>query len=84
MHFAYVGREGLWLGQHTDLVTARRLETQELHSPFPGLQEVQHLISLVQNDIDPQKLVRQTIFDLPVLSRAALLSWSDKILSPTP
>eukprot|EP00891_Asterochloris_glomerata_P003665 jgi/Astpho2/3665/Aster-07866 len=48
------------------------------------VEEVQHLISLVQNDIDPQKLIRQTFFDLPVLSRAALLSWSDKILSPMP
>ena len=57
---------------------------QELDSLCFGLQEVQHLLSLVQNDIDPQKLIRQTLFDLPVLSRAALLSWSDKILSPTP
>ena len=46
-----------------------------------GLQEVQHLLQLVQDDINPQKIVQATLQDLPSLSRQFLLGWSDRILT---
>ncbi len=46
-----------------------------------GLQEVRSVINQVQGEINPQQLLRQTLGDLPSLSRQFMLSWSDKILS---
>ena len=46
-----------------------------------GLQEVQHLLQLVQDDINPQKIVQATLQDLPSLSRQFLLGWSDRVLT---
>ena len=46
-----------------------------------NLQEVQHLIRLVQDDISPQRIVQQTLLDLPALSRQLILSWSDRVLT---
>ena len=45
------------------------------------LQEVRSVINQVQGEINPQQLLRQTLGDLPALSRQFMLSWSDKILS---
>ena len=45
------------------------------------MQEVQHLLQLVQDDINPQKIIQATIQDLPSLSRQLLLGWSDRILT---
>ena len=46
-----------------------------------GLQEVRSVINQVQGENNPQQLLRQTLGDLPALSRQFMLSWSDKILS---
>lgn len=45
------------------------------------VEEVQQLLQLVQNDINPQKIVQQTLLDLPSLSRQLMLGWSDRVLS---
>lgn len=45
------------------------------------LQEVRSILNEVQGEIDTQQLLRQTMGDLPALSRQFMLSWSDKILS---
>lgn len=45
------------------------------------LQEVRSILNEVQGEINTQQLVRQTLGDLPALSRQFMLSWSDKILS---
>ena len=44
-------------------------------------QEVAKLYTLVQNDINPQKIITQTLGDIPALSRSMLLAWSDRILT---
>lgn len=44
-------------------------------------QEVASLYALVQNDINPQRILTQTLSDLPSLTRSMLLGWSDRILS---
>jgi len=46
-----------------------------------NLQEVRSVINQVQGEINTQQLLRQTLGDLPALSRQFMLSWSDKILS---
>ena len=48
---------------------------------FVPLQEVQSILNEVQGEINTQQLLRQTMGDLPALSRQFMLSWSDKILS---
>ena len=50
-------------------------------SPFVPLQEVRSILNEVQGEINAQQLFRQTMGDLPALSRQFMLSWSDKILS---
>lgn len=45
------------------------------------LQEVQQLLQLVGNDINPQRIVQQTLLDLPSLTRQLMLGWSDRILA---
>lgn len=45
------------------------------------LQEIQQLYELIQDDINPQKIVQQTLADLPALSRQLILGWSDRVLS---
>lgn len=44
-------------------------------------QEVAHLVRLIQGDIDPQKLVSQTVASLPAMSRQLMLQWSDRVLA---
>ncbi|KAK9785023.1 hypothetical protein WJX73_005206 [Symbiochloris irregularis] len=51
-------------------------ENDRLH-----VEEVAHLYSMVQNDINPQKILTQTLGDLPALSRSMLLAWSEKVLT---
>ncbi|KAK9804231.1 hypothetical protein WJX72_002551 [[Myrmecia] bisecta] len=51
-------------------------EDNKLH-----LEEVSHLMRLVQGGINPQKIVRQTLTDLPSISRQMMLNWSDRVLS---
>ena len=48
---------------------------------YPLLQEVQELLQMVRADINPQKILQQTLVDLPSLSRQALLGWSDRVLA---
>ena len=45
------------------------------------LQEVAQLVQMIQGDIDPSKLVTQTVTTLPSLSRRLMLQWSDRILT---
>lgn len=45
------------------------------------LQEIAKLYALVQNDINPQKIVTQTLVDIPAISRNMLLAWSDRVLT---
>ena len=46
-----------------------------------AFQEVNRLLQLVGNDINPQRIVTQTLADLPSLSRQLFLSWSDRVLA---
>ena len=43
-------------------------------------QEVAQLVRMIQGDIDPSKLVTQTVSTLPSLSRQLMLQWSDRVL----
>ena len=43
-------------------------------------QEVAQLVRMIQGDIDPSKLVTQTVSKLPSLSRQLMLQWSDRVL----
>ena len=52
-----------------------------LMSLFVPFQEVRSVLNEVQGEIDAQQLLRQTMGDLPALSRQFMLSWSDKVLS---
>ena len=77
----------LWGFVHRALET-RSPSTSSLSCRAPVLrfalcdvQEVQHLIRLVQDDISPQRIVQQTLLDLPALSRQLILSWSDRVLT---
>jgi len=45
------------------------------------LEEVRSLMELVQDDVDPGRLVQDTIADLPALSRQLMTDWSDKVLA---
>lgn len=45
------------------------------------MQEVQDLLRLLQGDIDTSKIVRQTLTELPSLTRQVILGWSERILS---
>lgn len=45
------------------------------------LQEVAQLVRMIQGDIDPSKLVAQTVATLPSLSRQLMLQWSDRVLA---
>ena len=45
------------------------------------LQEVAELVRMIQGDIDPSKLVTQTVTTLPSLSRRLMLQWSDRVLT---
>mmetsp|Transcript_18681 Transcript_18681/g.56469 ORF Transcript_18681/g.56469 Transcript_18681/m.56469 type:complete len:672 (-) Transcript_18681:1930-3945(-) len=45
------------------------------------LDEVQDLLRLLQGDIDTSKIVRQTLTELPSLTRQVILGWSERILS---
>lgn len=42
--------------------------------------EVLNLLRLVQNDINPQKLVGEVVRDAPSIGRQLLLSWADRVL----
>jgi hypothetical protein len=44
-------------------------------------QEVSKLVQLIQGDINPQKLVTETVASLPSLSRQLILQWSDSVLA---
>ena len=44
-------------------------------------QEVRRLVALVQGDINPQRIVADTLADLPSLSRQLFLRWSDSVLA---
>ncbi|EFJ50264.1 hypothetical protein VOLCADRAFT_89206 [Volvox carteri f. nagariensis] len=50
-------------------------EDNKLH-----LDEVLNLLRLVQNDINPQKLVGEVVRDAPAIGRQLLLSWADRVL----
>ncbi|CAG9466897.1 unnamed protein product [Pedinophyceae sp. YPF-701] len=43
--------------------------------------EVMRILDLVREDIDPQRLLQDTVQDLPRLSRRLALAWSDSVLS---
>lgn len=45
------------------------------------VEEIAKLYALVQNDINPQKIVTQTLVDIPAISRNMLLAWSDRVLT---
>ena len=51
------------------------------NGPCVDAQEVANLYALVQNDINPQRIITQTLSDIPSLSRSMLLAWSDRILT---
>lgn len=42
--------------------------------------EVLGVLRLVQNDINPQKLVSEVVRDAPNLGRQLLLNWADRVL----
>lgn len=44
------------------------------------MDEVLNLLRLVQNDINPQKLVGEVVRDAPSIGRQLLLSWADRVL----
>ena len=44
-------------------------------------QEVAQLVRMIQGDINPSKLVTQTVTTLPSLSRQIMLQWSDRVLT---
>ena len=46
-----------------------------------GAQEVQEVLATLQGDIDPQKVLASTLGNLPALSRAAALQWSNRVLA---
>lgn len=46
-----------------------------------AVQEVARLVQLIQGDINPQKLVSETVARLPSLSRQLMLQWSDRVLA---
>ncbi|GLI61835.1 hypothetical protein VaNZ11_004341 [Volvox africanus] len=50
-------------------------EDNKLH-----IAEVLNLLRLVQNDINPQKLVTEVVRDAPSIGRQLLLSWADRVL----
>ena len=52
-----------------------------LRCPSVHPQEVAQLVEMIQGDIDPSKLVTQTVTTLPSLSRQLMLQWSDRILT---
>ncbi|BDA46770.1 Protein ACTIVITY OF BC1 COMPLEX KINASE 1, chloroplastic [Coccomyxa sp. Obi] len=43
--------------------------------------EVARLVRLIQGDVNPQKLVSDTVASLPSLSRQLMLQWSDRVLA---
>ncbi|CAL5228284.1 g11389 [Coccomyxa viridis] len=45
------------------------------------IDEVAQLVRMIQGDIDPSKLVTQTVTTLPSLSRQLMLQWSDRVLT---
>lgn len=45
------------------------------------LQEVQDLLRMLQGDIDTTKIVRNTLTELPSLTRQVILGWSERILA---
>ena len=45
------------------------------------VQEVARLVRLIQGDVNPQKLVSDTVASLPSLSRQLMLQWSDRVLA---
>jgi len=51
------------------------------HHKYVVPQEVQELLALLQADINPSKIVRRTLTDLPAISRQLILSWSDRVLA---
>ena len=44
-------------------------------------QEAQEILLALQDDINPQKVIGQTLASLPGISRQAVLQWSDKVLA---
>ena len=44
-------------------------------------QEAQEILSALQDDINPQRVIGQTLDSLPGISRQAVLQWSDKVLA---
>lgn len=46
-----------------------------------AVQEVQDLLKMLQGDLDTNKIVRQTLADLPSLTRQVVLGWSERVLA---
>ena len=38
-------------------------------------------MQLIQGDINPQRLLSQTVASLPAMSRQLMLQWSDRVLA---
>lgn len=45
------------------------------------VEEVSAILRLVQNDINPQRLIGSLVSDLPGMSRQVMLTWADKVLA---
>ena len=57
------------------------LECLNLTGGVDVLQEAQEILSALQDDINPQRVIGQTLASLPGISRQAVLQWSDKVLA---
>ena len=44
-------------------------------------QEAQEILLALQDDINPQQVIGQTLASLPGISRQAVLQWSDNVLA---
>lgn len=50
-------------------------EDNQLH-----VAEVQQVLTLLQGDVNPTRLVQQVVRDLPSIGRQAMLTWADRVL----
>lgn len=60
---------------HAPQVILALTEDNKLH-----VSEVLSVLRMVQNDVNPQRLVGDVVASLPTLSRQIMLSWADKVL----
>ncbi len=61
----------------------QNLDSQQrvLSGDHGAAQEAQEILLALQDDINPQRVIGQTLASLPNISRQAVLQWSDKVLA---